>query len=193
MPPEDALSRRQDSAEGAGAVIHPLGVDALSNVRYIHAASMRVHAAKVLSEAELEGYAEHVYSDAYAALLRRLQLFGASIGGELVGTVGWSFSDDSASGARISALHVRPMFTGLGIGRALLVAAEEAAATAGFDSYSLRATKNAIAFFEHHGYGISSHGTYTVRRDLGLPVAFMRKGATVDRTPMAPRRSVTTH
>lgn len=194
MPPQDDWTRTDTIATVVGVTVHPLGVEALSNVRYIHTASLRARAGNVLSEAEIKGFSEHVYSDAYAGVLARLQLLGASIGGELVGTVGWSFGDDSASGARIAALHVRPMFTGLGIGRTLLTAGEAAAAAAGFDSYALRATPNAVGFFERQGYVISSHGTYAVRRDLGLPVAFMRKiEPQRSPTPVARGRPVTTH
>lgn len=160
-------------------VVRALGVDELSNVRYIHATSIRLHAAHVLSDDEIKAFTDHVYSDAYAAQLARTQLIGASIGGELVGTSGWSFGDDSASGARISSLHVRPLFTGLGIGRMLLEAAEAAAGIAGFDSFSARATLNSVGFFDRHGYIVTSQGMYPMRPDVGLPVAFMRKSEPV--------------
>lgn len=179
---------------GTALTIRPLGVEDWSNVRYIHATSMRFHAARVLSEDEIVAFGAFVYSDAYAAQMARLSLLGAMIGGELVGTAGWSFGDDSASGARISGLHVRPLFTRLGIGRELLRATEDAARAAGFDSYSARAPLNAIPFFERNGYVITSHGMYPMRPDSGLPVAFMRKSEPERREPSLGRRvSILTH
>jgi GNAT superfamily N-acetyltransferase len=193
---EDRRDRDGDfgSADAMPAVtILPLGVDDLSNVRYIHATSIRLHAAHVLSDEEIRAFTDHVYSDAYATQLARTRLLGATIGGELVGTSGWSYGDDSASGARISSLHVRPLFTRLGIGQALLAAAEAAAGAAGFDSFAARATLNSIGFFERYGYVVTSQGLYPMRPDIGLPVAFMRKSE----PPPAPVKrivaAVTTH
>lgn len=162
-----------DSVERAQ--IRALTVDDLSNVRYIHAASMRIQAAQVLSEEELAAFSDHVYSEPYAQALSRTRLVGAVIDTELVGTAGWSLGDDSGSGVRISSLHVRPLFTRMGLGKLLLAAAEADARAAGFDTFSARATHNAISFFEAQGYVVTSHGTYQLGGTRGLPVAFMRK------------------
>ena len=196
MPAHDDQSDSGQPVSGRVVVIEPLGIDDLSTVRYIHATSIRLHAAQVLSDDEIKAFTDHVYSDAYAGQLSRVRLFGARIDGELVGTSGWSFGDDSASGARISSLHVRPLFTRIGIGHALLAAAEAAATVAGFDSFSARATLNSVRFFEHHGYVVTSHGLYPMRPDVGLPVAFMRKAeraTDVVKVVVKAKAGVTTH
>lgn len=153
----------------------PLSIDDMSNLRYIHTASMRLHAAHVLSEDELATFCDHVYSESYANALSRVRLIGAIMGDELIGTAGWSLGDDSGSGVRITGLHVRPLFTRMGVGTALLRAVETAARAGGFDTFSTRATHNAVAFFEARGYVVTSYGVYQTGGAHGLPVAFMRK------------------
>jgi GNAT superfamily N-acetyltransferase len=193
-----------DGAEGVpkGLSIRTLTVDDYSTVRYIHASSIRLNAAHMLADTEIQAFTEHVYSDAYASQLARARLVGAIIDGELIGTAGWSIGDDSGSGARIFGLHVRPLFTKLGIGQRLLETVESAAHAAGFDTFSARATVNSTTFFERHGYVVTSHGHYAISPDRGLPVAYMRKDmrGRVDRSNAAdglvvvgPRPIPTTH
>jgi GNAT superfamily N-acetyltransferase len=144
-------------------------------VRYIHAASLRVQAADVLTDEQIRAVSDYIYSEAYAAKLQRVYLLGAIVGGELVGTSGWSIGDDRGTTARISSVHVRPLFTSMGLGSQLLRAAEDAARTAGFSVYSARAMLNAVGFFEHHGYSIGSHGVCAIKPEITVQVAFMRK------------------
>jgi predicted N-acetyltransferase YhbS len=70
---------------------------------------------------------------------------------------------------------VRPLFTGVGIGRRLALAAEEQARRAGFSAFSVRSTLNASGFFSGLGYEISSRGAWTLAPGQTLQVAFMRK------------------
>lgn len=157
----------------------PVGVDQMSNVRYIHASAFRVAAADQFSETEIEAFSQHVYSSAYADALsqavRDKRLIGAWLDTELVGTAAWHPSDDTGTTARLQSLFVRPMFTGNGVGGQLLRAIEDEALRAGFANLTVRAIGNAVPFFRHLGYEISSHGVMAIDPAVSLPVAYMRR------------------
>jgi len=157
------------------AELRTVGVDELSDIRYIHAAALRLQAGAKLSDAEVAAFRDHVYSQAYTDTLFRQKLIGAYLDRQLIGTAGWKVGDDSGATVRIGALFVRPLFTGLGVGRRLLAAVEDDARTAGFTAFSVRATLNAVAFFESHGYAVTSHGVRNLGPEANMAVAFMRK------------------
>lgn len=155
--------------------VRPVGIDEFSSVRYVHAAAMRISGGHTLSDSEILAFTGYVYSPAYAETLGRLRLFGAYIGNELVGTAGWSVADDSGGSVRVRSVFVRPLFTGVGIGRRLVGDVEGDARAAGFGVFSVRATMNATGFFERLGYQTTSHGVRPLGSEHVLPVAFMRK------------------
>ena len=160
------------------AVLRPVEIDALSSVRYVHAAALKRDASSVLSEGEIDAFARHVYSQSYTDSLIRQDLVGAFLGPELVGTAGWSVADDQGSAARIRSVFVLPMFSGMGLGSRLLAEAERRAVAAGFPVLLLRATLNAVSFFEARGYATTSQGVHALPGGVGLPVSFMRKTVT---------------
>lgn len=161
------------------ADIRPIGPDDLAEVRSLHAISFRALASQTFTEEEIEAYTDHVYSMAYTETLseaiRRRQLLGAWFDAQLVGTAGWTAGDGNISAARIRWVHVRPLFTGLGLGTRLVGAAESAARRAGFELLSVEATLNAAEFFAGLGYETSSHGVRALPPGQNLAVAYMRK------------------
>lgn len=154
--------------------IRPVGVDELSAVRYVHATSMRSQGASYYTAEELEAFENLVRSVRYAETVLKDTMIGGWIGQELVGTAAWGV-DDSGRTARITSVFVRPFFMGLGIGPRLVGVAESLAAKAGYRSFSVRATVNAVAFFEQLGYVVTSHGTRPLSPNISLAVSFMRK------------------
>lgn len=150
-------------------------VDDLSSIRYIHASAFRQLAAYCYPEDEIAAFGAHVYTQAYADLLRGENLLAGFLGSEMVATAGWAPADDSGQSARIRSVYVRPLFTGIGIGRRMTLEAEAWARRSGFRSFGARVTLNAVGFFETLGFGVTSHGVQMLPADRGLPVSFMRK------------------
>ncbi len=180
-----------DHTDGAGragsiadtAVIRRANVDDYSDVRYVHAAAFKAGTSPQLSDAESRSFISHVNSPDYADVLQRMDLLVAVVNGQLVGTAAWSAGDDSGSSARISSVFVDPMFVGCGIGRRLVREIEKRAADAGFARFTIRATANAVAFFQGLGYEVASHGVGSISAAEGtMPVTFLRKAvaATVE-------------
>jgi putative acetyltransferase len=155
--------------------IRRLGLDDHSNVRHLHARSMRSQSGDALSDAEIAAFLAFVGSPAYSDTLLAEELYGAFVGGQLIGTAAWHVNGDDGETARIASVFVHPLFARLGIGGRLLSEVEAKALRSGFDQLGASATINAIAFFERHGYQEASRGVKAFGPDCWLPVAFLRK------------------
>lgn len=158
--------------------IRRAGVDDYSDIRYVHVAAFKANTASQLSDAEAAAFIAHVNSPDYADVLQRMDLLVATVNGQLVGTAAWCAGDDSGSNARISSVFVDPMFAGCGIGRRLVQEIEKRASDAGFMRFTIRATANAVPFFQGLGYEVASHGVGSISAAEGtMPVTFLRKAA----------------
>jgi GNAT superfamily N-acetyltransferase len=93
----------------------------------------------------------------------------------MVGTAAWSPGEGLSPTARILAVFVRPLFTGVGIGRRLVDHIESEAGAAGYRAFELSATLNAVSFFEGLGYRVLRNGGLALPLGRDIPVAFMRK------------------
>src|SRR3974377_1052365 len=82
----------------------PLGLDAFSELRYLHTTALRAQTACVLSEAEVAAFTALVRSPAYVDLLLKEEIYGGFLHGELVGSISWHSSGDSSTIARIGSL-----------------------------------------------------------------------------------------
>jgi GNAT superfamily N-acetyltransferase len=160
--------------------IRRLGLDDFSDLRHVHATALLAKTAGSLSEAEVRAFVGLVYSPAYSDLLLDQNLYGGWIEGQLVGTAAWSAGPDEGATVRIGSVFVSPLFTQLGIGRQLVVHAEECATQCGFTAFSVCSTTNAVPFFTRLGYQTSSYGVKALTSGCMLPVAFMRKAVAVE-------------
>ncbi len=155
--------------------LRPIGIDDWAAVRYVHGVAFERLASPYLEPSEIELFKLRVASPEYVEDLMRENLSGAWVDHELAGTAGWQPASDSGATARITSIFVSPIFTRLGIGARLLVDAEARAMQAGFTSFAVRATPNAVGFFAALGYEVSSHGITHVATGHDVPVTFMRK------------------
>lgn len=169
------LDPDSDPGPGGTLELRPVRVDELSAVRYVHATSLRSLGAPFYTAEELEAFENLVRSVRYAETVLKDTMIGGWIEHELIGTSAWGIVDDSGRTARIASVFVRPFFTGLGVGQRLVAAAEALAAHAGYKSFSVRSTINAVPFFEQLGYAVTSHGTRPLAPGIALAVSFMRK------------------
>jgi GNAT superfamily N-acetyltransferase len=158
-------------------VIGPVGIDDWSDVRHVHAFSLEKLAAVALDPDEFAAIREWIASPEYTEELQNENLAAAWLDRHMIGTCGWCPADDAGSSARITSLFVSPLFTRLGVGRALLLDAERRAQVAGFASFTLRTAWTALGFFEALGYEVSSYGNASISGGRELPAVFMRKCA----------------
>jgi predicted N-acetyltransferase YhbS len=160
------------------AAVRRLGLDDFSTVRYVHASSFKTLAGPLITEAELESFTRQVYQPAYVDALMALNTFVAVLDGRVIATAAWGAGDDSGAVARIGSVFVDPVFTRCGLGRRLVREVEQRATEAGYRRFSVRATANAVPFFQALDYEIASHGVSSLTATEGtLQVTFMRKSA----------------
>ena len=152
-----------------------LSVDDFAAVRYIHSAAFKSMARSHYPDEEVAAFAAYIHTTGYADLIRGENMLAGYLGEEMVATAGWAPADDNGVSARIRSVFVRPLFTGVGIGRRMALEAESWARRSGFKSFGARVTLNAVGFFETLGYEVTSHGVHMLPDDRGLPVSFMRK------------------
>ena len=107
------------------------------------------------------------------------ELYCGIIGGQLVATAAWQVGDDTGAVARIRTVFVDGMFLKCGIGRKLVADVEARAMQSGFTRFAVKATANAVPFFQRIGYDIASYGVSAAAgMTTSLPVTFMRKSVT---------------
>jgi GNAT superfamily N-acetyltransferase len=164
---------------GAAAVLRPIGIDELADVRYLHELSVKRLAASHLSEGEVAAFIDYLrsadYTDRLAAIAAAGKLTGACLGGALAGTVGWQPANDGGDVARLVAVFVSPLYSGMGLARRLVLHGEAEASRAGFRTFAIRSPVGSAGFFIGLGYDIASSGAWPIGSGVSLPVSFMRK------------------
>src|SRR5258706_2934707 len=110
------------------ADVRPAGPDDLADIRYIHAASFRLLAGQQFSEEQIAAFATHVYGQHYTRSLseaiRSRSLLGARLGGELIGTAGWSAADGFGPAGRSAWVFVGRRLPGPASGPRLVLELE---------------------------------------------------------------------
>lgn len=155
--------------------IRPIGIDDWSDVRYVHANAFRTIVAPHVSPDTVAAFMDALGGPGYADRLGACDLNGAWLDGELVGTAGWRRVDDSTDLARIEGLFVRPLFTFMGIGSALLALAESRARDAGCAAFTATVPPVSVPFLLRFGYDIAAHGVDLPGAPFDEPMFLMRK------------------
>jgi len=155
--------------------IRPIGIDDWSAVRYVHENAFRTNVAPHVEAETADAFLASLREPDYAEQLWGSDLTGAWLHGELAGTAGWRRVDADAPVARIEALFVRPLFTFLGIGSALLAHAESQARGAGCTAFTATVPAVTVPFLLRFGYDIVGYGADLPDAPLSEPLFFMRK------------------
>ena len=160
--------------------IRSIGIDDWSDVRYVHGNAFRTIIAPHVAPDAVDAFLAALGGPGYADRLAASDLTGAWLDGDLVGTTGWRRLDGSASVARIEGLYVRPLFTFMGIGSALLAHAECRARDAGCVAFTATVPAVSVPFLLRFGYDIAGHGAGLPDAPFDEPMFLMRKreGAT---------------
>lgn len=171
-----------DDAEPSRAVraaelvkLRPISIDDWSDVRYVHGTSFRTSIAPRVSPKCAEDFMEWLGAPAYADQLRKVDLTGAWLDGQLAGTVGWRPLDGRGRVARIEGLFVQPLFAFMGLGSLLLAHAETQARHAGYACITALASSVSAPFFMRWGYDLYAQGAGMSDFAGDMPVFVMRK------------------
>jgi putative acetyltransferase len=119
-----------------------------------------------------ENRAERDYAE---DLLRNHIMLGFDEGLGLVAMGGWIAMPDDPEIGRIRKLAVHPATARRGLGRYMVEDAEQRARDAGCKRFIVRASINAVPFYESLGYRVTELGTMKAGGGVDIPMAMMRK------------------
>lgn len=149
----------------------------LAAVRALHALAFRQLAAGHHDAAQIAAHEALIAAPDYAADLARSHLLLACHDtAGLIATAGWLALAERPRTARIRKVFVHPGWARRGLASALVRAAEQAAAAAGYPSLYVRANINAVPLYEALGYRAEAAGAMPAG-DVELPVLYMAKPA----------------
>ena len=114
-----------------------------------------------------KGYAEE--------LIRNHIMLGFDDSLGLVAMGGWIAMPDDATIGRIRKLAVHPAAARRGLGRHMVEDAERRARDAGCMRFIVRSSLNAVPFYEHLGYRVTSHGVVPTAAGIDIPMTMMEK------------------
>ncbi len=156
-------------------------------IERLHEVSVRTLVARDYSLEQLDAMMGHV-GTYEPELIGDGTYFLAQIGGELVGSGGWSrrvpkfeaYDDADAAGPRvrpamIRSVFVHPRWVRRGIARRLVTRAESEARSAGFARLELLATLTGLPFYESLGYRALETRHLRVPNGLSLTSVLMEK------------------
>ncbi|MCW0232260.1 MAG: GNAT family N-acetyltransferase [Ferrovibrio sp.] len=161
----------------ASVTLHTYSPDTLAAVRALHALAFRQLAAGHHDESQIAAHEALIAAPDYAADLARSHLILARHGEDgLIATAGWLALEDRPHTARIRKVFVHPGWARRGLATALVRAAEQAAATAGYPNLYVRANINAVPLYAALGYRAEAQGLMPAGK-AELPVVYMSRPA----------------
>lgn len=154
-------------------------------IRSVHRRSIRELGRRAYDEHQIDAWAAGCDDADYTASIEATGgcVLVAERGGEVVGFAsGTTDPDEDDVDAEVTGLYVAPSVARRGIGSALLAALEGQLAPRGSARIGLTASRNAVGFYERHGYAVREPRTHEfsphletgvtgtvvrMRRDLG--------------------------
>lgn len=136
----------------------------------MHVAAIRQTCSSTYDAAQIESWTANKSPERYLGAIERHPFFVAVVDGNIVG-----FCELDPHRAEMLAVYVHPAHLRQKIGRRLLQAAEAAARDRSLSRLSLRATLNAIPFYEANGYTVDAMGFHVLADGTELPCADMHK------------------
>lgn len=119
---------------------------------------------------QIEAWASLRQPEDFTKAIEQHEFLVAEEAGEVVG-----YGQLNKETAEVEAVYVIPEAAGRGIGHLLLDALEAKAREAGLASLRLRASLNAVAFYEHFGYRIERQEMHRLPSGVKFAVAHMTK------------------
>jgi N-acetylglutamate synthase-like GNAT family acetyltransferase len=140
----------------------------------LHVAAIREVCSAVYDARQIEGWAATKRPERYLAQIESEPFFVAESDGELAG-----FALLGTATSEVRAVFVRPAWLKRGVGRTLLATLERDARHLGWTQLVLRASLNAVGFYEANGFVAGARASIRFGPDVELDCVFMRKSLIV--------------
>lgn len=139
-------------------------------IHTVHHAAIRGICASVYSPDQIDAWTSVISTDSYVSGMELFDFLVAEHEGSILG-----FSVVNVPGAELNTLYVAPSAGGQGVGSALLKEAEDLAFAAGVQRITLKATLNAVTFYERAGYSQLGPALHPLPTGQQLPCIRMAK------------------
>ena len=135
----------------AGLVVRPGVPEEAGALHELSLQAIRTSAAEHYSTAELAAWASRRSPEGHRRMLEQTYLLVAEVDGRIAGFANLEGGAEAGTGV-VDQLFVSPLSGGRGVGRALLDALEDHAASQGLSRLDSHASKRAVGVFERCGY-----------------------------------------
>ena len=136
----------------------------------VHTSAIRHVCSAVYDATQIESWTCRKRPEGYLDPIAHHPFLVAIVNGVVVG-----FSELNPKTGEVCAVYVQPDHIRQGIGRHLLLAAEAAAHQRGLARLHLRATLNAVPFYQAHRYIVDGAGSVLLGDGTSLPCVDMHK------------------
>jgi putative acetyltransferase len=136
----------------------------------VHTSAIRHVCSAVYDATQIESWTCRKRPEGYLDPIGQHPFLVAIVNGVVVG-----FSELNPEAGEVCAVYVQPDHIRQGIGRHLLLAVEAVAQQRGLARLHLRATLNAVPFYQAHGYIVKGAGSVVLGDGTSLPCVDMRK------------------
>jgi N-acetylglutamate synthase-like GNAT family acetyltransferase len=158
---------------GMNVVIRAFDEKDWVQVRELHSTSFAHLAAACYTAEQMQAVERMIREPGYREELRESNLKLAVVGADIIGSVGWCQPDPDT--ARIRKVFVAPPQAGKGLGRRLMELVEGDIHSSGVREIVIRATMNAVPFYERLGFQQVRLDAMTASDGVRVPVTMMRQ------------------
>jgi GNAT superfamily N-acetyltransferase len=164
-------------------MIRPAQLEDAAAIHGLHIASVRALARLHYGPEQIDAWCGRRSPASYREPIESKVVLVTEQGGKLAG-----FGQLNLVSATIEAVYVHPCCAGLGVGRVLLLALEEAAIARGLQGLWLDASLNAEAFYRRAGYLALAAIEHELAPGVTIPcVAMSKRLAPIPPAPARPR------
>jgi putative acetyltransferase len=152
------------------AILRPARLEDCESIWRVFTRAVRELARSHYTVEEIEAWAALRQPETFAAVIGEREFCVAEDAGAVVG-----YGQLDVATGEVEAVYVAPESAGRGLGRQLLEKLEEAARAAGLKSLHLRASLNAVGFYEHLGYHAERREMHRLPTGVEFAVVHMTK------------------
>jgi len=152
------------------ATLRPARLEDCPSIWRVFTRAVRELARSHYTVEELEAWAALRQPESFAAVIGKREFYVAEDAGAIVG-----YGQLNTATGELEAVYVAPEWANRSLGRRLLEKLEEAAWAAGLKSLHLRASLNAVGFYEHFGYHAERQEMHRLPTGVEFAVVHMTK------------------